>query len=43
MDSEGKQEFWQAGKSVAGIKKIESAADIVKRFRQALLNSKDNK
>lgn len=43
MDSEGKQEFWQAGKSVAGIKNIESAADIVKRFRQALLNSKDNK
>ena len=37
MDETGKQEFWQAGKSVAGIKKIEPAGDIVLRFKEALL------
>lgn len=36
QDASGKQEFWQAGKSVATIKKIEPAADIVTRFKQAL-------
>jgi len=35
-DEDAKKEFWQAGKSVAGIHKIESAADIVKRFKDAL-------
>lgn len=34
--SEVKKEFWQAGKSVAGIEKIESATDIVKQFKKAL-------
>lgn len=38
MDKTGKQEFWQAGKSVAGIKKIEPAGDIVLRFKEALLS-----
>jgi len=30
------KEFWQAGKSVAGIQKIESVRDIVNRFKNAL-------
>ncbi len=38
-DEEAKKEFWQAGKSVAGINKIESAGDIVKRFSSALKNN----
>lgn len=37
MDETGKQEYWQAGKSVAGIDKIEPAGDIVERFKQALI------
>jgi nitronate monooxygenase len=37
MDKEAKHEFWQAGKSVAGVEGIESAGDIVKRFKDALL------
>lgn len=32
LDETGKKEFWQAGKSVAGIHRIESAAAIVRRF-----------
>ena len=32
-----RKEFWQAGKSVAGIQEIKSAADIVKSFKQALI------
>jgi nitronate monooxygenase len=36
MDETGKQEFWQAGKSVSGIHEIESAGEIVKRFKNAL-------
>jgi len=36
-DDDAKKEFWQAGKSVAGIQKIESAGDIVMRFKDALL------
>ncbi len=35
-DEDAKKEFWQAGKSVAGIHKIESAGDIVKRFSDEL-------
>ena len=31
-----KKEFWQAGKSVSGIHKIESVADIVNQFKQVL-------
>ncbi|KAG1665724.1 Long-chain-fatty-acid--CoA ligase [Nymphon striatum] len=35
MDEAGKQEYWQAGKSVAGVHEIEPAGDIVKRkFRE---------
>ena len=37
--NKNKKEFWQAGKSVAGINKIESAGDIVKRFKKALLEA----
>jgi nitronate monooxygenase len=36
LDKAARHEFWQAGKSVAGVEKIESAADIVVRFKQAL-------
>lgn len=32
LDKNGANEYWQAGKSVAGINKIESAGTIVKRF-----------
>ena len=32
-DEDSKKEFWQAGKSVAGVRKIEPVADIVKRFK----------
>jgi len=39
-DEDAKKEFWQAGKSVAGISKIEPAGDIVKRFKNALINQK---
>ncbi len=39
-DEDAKKEFWQAGKSVAGIQKIESATDIVKRFADALAKNK---
>ena len=34
--SEAAKEYWQAGKSVAGIDAIEPAGDIVKRFAKAL-------
>ena len=36
MDKVAKHEFWQAGKSVAGVDRIEPASDIVKRFKNAL-------
>ncbi len=35
-DDDAKKEFWQAGKSVAGIHKIETAGEIVNRFKKAL-------
>lgn len=41
--NDSKKEFWQAGKSVTGIKKIESAADIVRHFKKALEFKKINK
>ena len=37
LDENGKREFWQAGKSVAGIHCVEPAGEIVKRFNRALL------
>jgi len=40
LDERGEREFWQAGKSVAGIQKVESVAEIVHRFREALLHMK---
>ena len=42
-DEETKNEFWQAGKSVAGIDEIESAGDIVERFKAALMQHKKSK
>lgn len=39
-DEGAKKEFWQAGKSVAGVDKIESAGDIVKRFKESLISSR---
>jgi len=38
MDESGSQEFWQAGKSVSGINKIEPAGHIVERFKKVLLD-----
>jgi nitronate monooxygenase len=35
-ESKNTQEFWQAGKSVQGIKAIESVATVVRRFEDAL-------
>lgn len=35
LDETGTKDYWQAGKSVAGIQDIEPARDIVKRFQQA--------
>jgi nitronate monooxygenase len=36
LDEKGQTEFWQAGKSVAGIDQVESVADIVSRYEAAL-------
>jgi nitronate monooxygenase len=35
LDESGAKDYWQAGKSVAGITAIEPAAEIVRRFRAA--------
>ena len=35
LDETGTKDYWQAGKSVAGIHDIEPAAEIVRRFRDA--------
>ncbi|MDQ6981895.1 MAG: nitronate monooxygenase [Mariprofundus sp.] len=40
LDESGEREFWQAGKSVAGIHQIEPAGEIVRRFYAALLHMK---
>jgi len=40
LQKDADKEFWQAGKSVAGINQIESAGSIVSRLKQALLNMK---
>lgn len=34
-DETGRRQFWQAGKSVAGVRSIEAAGDIVRRFEAA--------
>jgi NAD(P)H-dependent flavin oxidoreductase YrpB (nitropropane dioxygenase family) len=36
LDESGEKDYWQAGKSVAGIHAIEPAGEIVKRFAAAL-------
>ena len=36
LDESGEKDFWQAGRSVAGITSIEPAAEIVQRFREAV-------
>ncbi|MDX8382103.1 MAG: nitronate monooxygenase [Ghiorsea sp.] len=38
LDESGERDFWQAGKSVSGIHKIEPVSAIVKRFKDILLN-----
>jgi len=38
LDESGERDFWQAGKSVSGIHKIEPVAAIVKRFKDILLS-----
>jgi nitronate monooxygenase len=35
LDESGAQDYWQAGKSVAGIDRIEPAGEIVRRFAEA--------
>lgn len=35
LDASGRQDYWQAGRSVAGIRAIEPAGDIVRRFAAA--------
>jgi len=35
LDDSGKKDYWQAGKSVAGIHRIEPAGDVVHRFAEA--------
>jgi len=35
LDAAGAQDFWQAGKSVDGIRGVEPVADIVRRFAAA--------
>ncbi|MEW6368749.1 MAG: nitronate monooxygenase [Acidobacteriota bacterium] len=37
LDESGEREYWQAGKSVAGIDRIEAAGDIVRRFAEAAM------
>jgi len=41
LDESGERDFWQAGKSVAGIRRIEPAAEIVHRFRHAWLQMEE--
>ena len=36
LDESGRRDFWQAGKSVAGIHAVEPATDIVRRFAAAV-------
>ena len=42
LEEGAEKEFWQAGKSVAGVKKIESAERIVEKFKQALMSKNKN-
>jgi nitronate monooxygenase len=39
LDTTGAEEYWQAGKSVAGIHSIEAAGDIVREFAGAVRNA----
>jgi len=39
LDETGAKDYWQAGKSVAGIQEIEPAGEIVRRFQQAGLRA----
>ncbi|MFW6175456.1 MAG: NAD(P)H-dependent flavin oxidoreductase, partial [Acidobacteriota bacterium] len=36
LDEAGTRDYWQAGKSVAGIDAVEPAGDVVRRFQRAL-------
>lgn len=40
LDESGQEDFWQAGKSVASIHSVESVAQVVQRFKAALLQPK---
>jgi len=42
LDESGEKDYWQAGKSVAGIHAIEPAGDIVERFKLALERQRDS-
>ncbi len=41
LDESGSKEYWQAGKSVAGIHEVEPAAEIVRRFGEAWREDRD--
>jgi len=38
-DDTGKRDYWQAGKSVSGVDKVESVAEIIKRFSSYILEN----
>lgn len=40
LDKSGKLDYWQAGKSVGGINKIESVKDIIEHFANSIRNKK---
>jgi len=41
LDESGEKDYWQAGKSVAGIQTVETVQAIVERFVQAYMKSKE--
>jgi nitronate monooxygenase len=43
LAEDGTEEYWQAGKSVAGIETIEPAGEIVERFARALASPDDDR
>ena len=38
-DETGRRDYWQAGKSVAGVDKVESVSDVIKRFSSYVLEN----
>ena len=40
LDETGRKDYWQAGRSVSGIDRIEAAGEVVRRFAAALLTAR---